>query len=77
MMPGALLVVLVGIVVAIVQYPTVMHALRLGPSIPRIIVPTAAQWKTGATRSHVHGHGSACSFGSRSHPGIPLKSLFP
>ena len=39
MMPGALLVVLVGIVVAIVQYPTVVRALRLGPSIHRIIVP--------------------------------------
>ncbi|KAK9918174.1 hypothetical protein WJX75_001970 [Coccomyxa subellipsoidea] len=51
MMPGALLVVLVGIVVAIVQYPTVVRALRLGPSIPRIIVPTAAQWKTGIMRA--------------------------
>ena len=50
-MPAALLVVFVGIVVAIVQYPMVVRALRLGPSIPRIIVPTAGEWKTGGARS--------------------------
>ncbi len=46
-MPAALLVVFVGMVVAIVQYPTVVRALRLGPSAARIIVPTLDEWRTG------------------------------
>ncbi|CAL8471686.1 g11228 [Coccomyxa elongata] len=50
-MPAALLVVFVGMVVAVVQYPTVVRALRLGPSAPRIIVPTLDEWRTGILKA--------------------------
>lgn len=46
-LPAALLVVFVGIVAALVQYPMVLRALRLGPNIPRIILPTLDEWKHG------------------------------
>lgn len=50
-MPAALLVVFVGMVVAIVQYPIVVRALRFGPSAPRIIVPSMDEWRTGIVQS--------------------------
>ena len=46
-MPGALLVVLVGIVIAIIQYPSVLRMLRLGPSMPQVVWPTWEEWKKG------------------------------
>jgi hypothetical protein len=49
-MPGALLVLAVGVVVAVVQYPVVVCALRLGPATPRIVIPTIEEWKTGGHR---------------------------
>ena len=53
-MPAALLVVFVGVVVAIVQYPMVVRALRLGPSAPHVVVPTLDEWKTGVALCICH-----------------------
>ena len=39
-MPGALLVVLVGILIAVIQYPSVLRTLRFGPSMPQLVWPT-------------------------------------
>ncbi len=47
-MPGALLVVLLGITIAIIQYPSVLRTLRFGPSMPQLVWPTWEEWKKGA-----------------------------
>lgn len=47
-MPGALLVVLVGVTIAIIQYPSVLRTLRLGPSVPQLVWPSWEEWKKGA-----------------------------
>ena len=47
-MPGALLVVLLGITIAIIQYPSVLRTLRFGPSMPQLVWPTWDEWKKGA-----------------------------
>ena len=47
-MPGALLVVLMGIIIAIIQYPSVLRTLRFGPSMPQVVWPTWKEWKKGA-----------------------------
>lgn len=47
-MPGALLVVLAGLIVAVIQYPSVLRTLRFGPSMPQIVWPTWEEWKKGA-----------------------------
>ena len=49
-MPGALLVVLLGLVIAVIQYPSVLGTLRLGPSLPRVVWPTWDEWKKGTAR---------------------------
>jgi len=49
-MPGALLVVLLGLVIAVIQYPSVLRTLRLGPSLPQIVWPTWDEWKKGTGR---------------------------
>ncbi|CAK0785198.1 hypothetical protein CVIRNUC_008404 [Coccomyxa viridis] len=46
-MPGALLVVLAGLIVAVIQYPSVLRTLRFGPSMPQIVWPTWEEWKKG------------------------------
>lgn len=45
--PAALLVVLVGLVVAAVQNPHVFQDLHLGPTVPTLTLPTWQEWKTG------------------------------
>lgn len=50
-MPGALLVVLLGIVVAVIQYPSVLRALRFGPSVPHVTWPSWDEWKKGLVSS--------------------------
>ena len=50
-MPGALLVVLMGIIIAIIQYPSVLRTLRFGPSMPQLVWPTWEEWKKGAAHS--------------------------
>ena len=52
-MPGALLVVLVGVIIAIIQYPSVLRTLRFGPSIPHLVWPSWEEWKKGAALSNL------------------------
>ena len=47
-MPGALLVVLAGLLIAVIQYPSVLRTLRFWPSVPQIVWPTWEEWKKGA-----------------------------
>ena len=54
-MPGALLVVLAGLIVAIIQYPSVLRTLRFGPSMPQIVWPTWEEWKKGAASPKTGG----------------------
>ncbi|KAK9840623.1 hypothetical protein WJX81_004876 [Elliptochloris bilobata] len=49
--PAALLVVITGLVVTAAQYPAVLRALRLGPSLPGLIFPTGRQWANGILRA--------------------------
>ena len=46
--PAALLVVATGLVVTVAQYPAVLRSLRLGPSLPSLVLPTGRQWASGA-----------------------------
>ena len=74
-MPGALLVVLAGLMVAVIQYPSVLRTLRFGPSMPQILWPTWEEWKKGAapsprlldscrkdTEEGIVGYGSTCTW---------------
>ena len=61
-MPGALLVVLLGMVVAVIQYPSVLRALRFGPSVPHVIWPSWDEWKKGLVSSQFHHVWCSCCF---------------
>ena len=54
-MPGALLVVLAGLLVAVIQYPSVLRTLRFGPSMPQVVWPTWEEWKKGAAHPKTVG----------------------
>ena len=45
--PAALIVVLLGLAAALLQHPHVASQLRLGPSTPRLVLPTQQQWLKG------------------------------
>lgn len=49
--PAALLVVVTGLIVTVAQYPTVLRSLRIGPSLPGLVIPTGRQWANGAISS--------------------------
>lgn len=49
--PAALIVVILGIVLAMIAYPSVLSALSLGPSRPQVVVPSSSDWRTGILRA--------------------------
>jgi hypothetical protein len=49
--PSALLVVLVGLVLTPIAHPSVLSRLSLGPSIPRLFIPTWQQFKSGVLKA--------------------------
>ncbi|EFJ11971.1 hypothetical protein SELMODRAFT_271881 [Selaginella moellendorffii] len=51
--PTALIVFLVGILLAAVRNPSIFDALRLGPSIPRVTRITGEDWKIGFVRGAI------------------------
>lgn len=46
-MPVALALVVLGVVMTLVTNPDILAALRFGPSMPQVVVPTGDQWHTG------------------------------
>jgi len=51
--PVALILVLLGLVLAVVQAPQALANLRLGPSIPQLVVPSLEDWKIGFLRGTI------------------------
>lgn len=50
--PAALLLVVLGVVLVFFYYsPALVHSLRMGPSTPHVILPSAADWATGVLRA--------------------------
>ena len=45
--PAALIVVLLGLAAALWHNPRIASQLRLGPSVPRIVLPSRKQWLHG------------------------------
>lgn len=68
-MPGALLVVLLGLLIAVIQYPSVLRTLRFGPSMPHVVWPTWVEWKKGGVPLEASWN-AACNIGSL-YLGIP------
>jgi hypothetical protein len=49
--PSALIIVLLGLVLAVVASPGVLSQLRLGPSVPRLYLPTWGVFKDGVLKA--------------------------
>mmetsp|Transcript_37344 Transcript_37344/g.105360 ORF Transcript_37344/g.105360 Transcript_37344/m.105360 type:complete len:561 (-) Transcript_37344:95-1777(-) len=51
--PSALIVICLGLFLTVVGAPGVLSSLRLGPSVPEIVVPSLEEWRTGFLRGAI------------------------
>jgi hypothetical protein len=49
--PAALALTVLGVVLTLAYYPSVAGSLRLGPSTPQVVVPSAHDWRVGILRA--------------------------
>ena len=49
--PAALVIVVIGVILVFAFDPSIVSTLSMGPSTPQVVVPNAAEWKTGILRA--------------------------